>query len=170
MTQQLPAQEVDHSNPMKAMVSIVRASLRDWAPINELLDGEESKDRDIVLAIFRCLEDFNGTSPITEYTLADLLSLHQFDLILQGSMCNVAQSVYFPYMRNEVQYTAAGVNINIQGKHQGFLQWYQLTKNEYEQKKRSAKNALNQAGLLSSGGGMSGVPSEFWSLYDTLEV
>lgn len=169
MTQQLNGQTTDQTDPMKAMVVLVRAALRDWAPINELLEKEESRDRDIVLAIIRCLEDFNGTPPVTGYSLEGLLSFHQFDLLLQGSMCNVVHSVYFPYMRNEVQYSDAGTSINIQGKHKELLRWYQLTKNEYEQKKRAAKNHLNQEGLLNAGGGMSGVPSEFWYLYNTVE-
>jgi hypothetical protein len=169
MAEQLPGHEVDRSDPMKAMVTMVRVFLRDWAPLNELIEGEESSDRDIYLAIFRCIEDFNGTSPITGYTLADLLSLRQYDLILQGSACNIIQSVYLPRLRNEVQFTDAGISANIQGKHRDYLQWYQMTKNEYEQKKRNAKIALNQAGLLDESGGLSGVPSEFWDLYNFYE-
>jgi len=165
----LSPHSVDQSDAMKAMVTIVRSFLRDWEPINELLEGEESRDRDIVLGIIRCIEDFNGTSPITSYTLASLLSLHQLDLLIQGSACNVVQSVYFPYMRNEVSYSDAGMNIKVQGKQQDLLNWYRLTKNEYEQKKRSTKNALNQAELLNSAAGMSGIPSEFWILYESLK-
>jgi len=153
-------------DPMKAIITLVRATLRDWAPLNELIEGEESKDRDIAIAVFRCIEDFNGTSPMTSYTLENLLAVHLADLVIQGSACNVAQSVWFPQMRNEVQFSDAGVNVSIQGKHRELMQWYQINKNEYEQKKRSAKNALNQAELLVAGAGMSGVPSEFWDFYD----
>lgn len=168
MTQQIPSQAAEKPDAMKAMITMVRAMIRDWAPINELIEGEESKDRDIALALFRCMEDFNGTSPMTNYTLENLLNLHLTDLILQGAACNVVQSVWFPYMRNEVKFTDAGVNISVQGKHRELMQWYQLTKNEYEQKKRSSKNALNQAELLTAGAGMSGVPSEFWYMYEYL--
>lgn len=166
MTRELTGHTPDKSDVMEAMIAMLRALLRDWEVIHELLDGEESKDRDLALAIFRCIEDFNGTSPLTSYSLPDLVSLRQTDLILQGSACNVVQSVYFPHLRNEVQFSDAGINVQVQGKHQGFLQWYQMVKNEYEQKKRSAKIAFNQEGLLSASVGMSGIPSEFWDLYN----
>lgn len=49
------------SDTWKRMISYLRKYLRDFASINKLIEGEESKDNDLAFAILQTVEDINGT-------------------------------------------------------------------------------------------------------------
>jgi hypothetical protein len=145
------------------MVALLRKYMRDFAPINRIIDGEESSDSDLVFAILQCIEDINGTPPITEYTLMDLINYRQLSLLLNGSACELVRGIILHYGRNEVAYTDAGVSIKIDNKAGFFLNWYQLTKSEYEQKKVKFKIHKNVDDIMEPG---PGIHSEYYNLFD----
>jgi len=127
----------------QSMIVALRRYLRDFAPLNRLIEGEESTDADLLTALLHCIEDINGTPPMTDYTLKGLLSYHQGKLILDGAACNIVESVILHYSRNEIRFTDSGVSIALNDKSVALLRWYQLIKTEYEQKKKAFKIAAN---------------------------
>lgn len=150
----------------KTMVAFLRKSLRDFAPLNRLLANEESKDSDLVMALMTCMSDINGTPPITNYTLQQIIDSHQIKLLLDGAACNIIEEVVLHYARNEIKFTDAGVSIAVSDKAGALLRWFQLKKSEYEQKKKSFKIAKNVESIMGASDMMT--HSEYYQLFNYL--
>jgi hypothetical protein len=165
-TQVLDGIAVDISDEYYSMINMLRAYMRDFTPINRLLDKEESKDRDLALAIFRAVEDFNATPPPNYYTLPTIISNHLTDLILRCAACKLMESVVLAYGRNEVQFTDAGVSVKISDKFPIFMNWYGVMKSQYDQEKKQVKISLNMMDIVTSTA--EGVFSEFWIINSVL--
>jgi hypothetical protein len=165
-TQTLDGIEVDISDEFYGMINMLRAYIRDFTPINRLLDGEESKDSDLALAIFRAVEDFNGTPPPNYYTLSTLINYHLSDLLLRGAACKLMESVVLHYSRNELQFTDAGVNVKISDKSPIFMAWYNTIKPQWDQEKTQVKISMNQNDIVETTAG--GLFSEFWLINSLL--
>jgi len=165
-TRKLDGLEIDISDEFWSMINMLRAYVRDFTPLNRLLDGEESKDRDLALAIFRAVEDFSGTPPPNYYTLQTLISHHKSDLLLRGAACKLMESVVFQYARNEIQFSDAGVSVKISDKTPIFLNIYGLLYNQWTAEKKEAKISMNMMDIVTSDAG--GVFSEFWLINSVL--
>lgn len=166
MAQILDGVEVEISENYYAMINMLRAYMRDFAPINRLIDGEESKDRDLALAIYRALEDFNGTPPPIALNLQQVIDNHLVDLLLRGAACKLMESVVLNYARNEVQFTDAGVSVKISDKFPIFMNWYGVMKPQYDQDKQQTKYSLNINQIVGTTG--SGLFSEYWLINSLL--
>ena len=166
MAQILDGVEVEISENYYAMINMLRAYMRDFAPINRLIDGEESKDRDLALAIYRALEDFNGTPPPIALNLQQVIDNHLVDLLLRGAACKLMESVVLNYARNEVQFTDAGVSVKISDKFPIFMNWYGVMKPQYDQDKQQTKYSLNINQIV--GTTVSGLFSEYWLINSLL--
>ena len=142
----------------------LRKYLRDFAPLNRLVSGEESTDNDMYLAILNCIEDINGTPPFTQFTLEQLLSYRQAYLLLIGSACNVVEGLVLHYARNEVKFTDSGISVAVSDKSPAFMQWYNLMRSTYEQKKRAFLTAWNSDQIM--GTDEIGMHSEYFNLLD----
>lgn len=158
--------EVDISDNYYALISMLRLYVRDLAPLNRLLDEEESKDRDLALAIYRAIEDFNGTPPPLSLSLQQIIDNHLVDLILRGAACKLMESVVLTYARNELQFTDAGVSVKISDKFPIFMNWYGAMKPAWDQEKQQVKYSLNVNEIVSDDSG--GVFSEFWLINSLL--
>ena len=159
-TQILDGLEVEISDEYWSMINMLRAFMRDFQPLNRLLAGEESSDRQLALAIFRALEDFSGTPPPNYYTLHTLIQHHHTDLLLRGAACKLLESVVFQYARNEIQFTDAGVNVKISDKTPIFLNIYGILYNQWTQEKKQAKVSMNIMDIVTTTA--EGVFSEYW--------
>jgi hypothetical protein len=71
------------SDTTKAFVQAVRLYLRDFAELNRLIAGEETNDRMIAWSVFDALSNFNGTPPITQVSLDQLLERQQHHLMMR---------------------------------------------------------------------------------------
>jgi hypothetical protein len=160
MTQVLDGIEVEISDNYYGMIQMLRSYVRDLAPLNRLLDGEESKDRHMALAVYRALEDFNGTPPPLTLNLQGIIDNHLVDLLLRGAACKLMESVVLVYGRNEVQFTDAGVNVKISDKFPIFMNWYSVMKQQWDKEKNQIKLSLNINGIVTSEAG--GLFSEYW--------
>ena len=166
MAKTLDGIEVDISDNYYAMINMLRAYVRDFAPINRLLDGEESKDRDLALAVYRALEDFNGTPPPVHLNLQQVIDNHLVDLLLRGAACKLMESVVLNYARNEVQFTDAGVSVKVSDKFPIFMNWYGTIKPQWDVEKQQAKYSLNMNEIVSTEAG--GLFSEYWLINSLL--
>lgn len=150
------------SDTMVAFVQAVRQYLRDHPQLNRLVAGEETGDRLIAWCVLDALDDFNGTPPITTYSLEDLLSRSQTSLLLRMTVQNVLESVGLLQTRNHLNYSNGGVNLGVNDKTPLILQWLQYFKSTTEQRKQQVKVALNIESIL--GPTNSGIHSELWSI------
>ena len=146
------------------MGAALRKYLRDFAPLNRLVSGEESTDNDLYLAILNCIEDINGTPPFTSFTLDQLLTYHQGYTLLIGAACNAVEGLVLHYARNEVKFTDSGISVAVSDKSPAFMRWYQVMRSTYEQKKRAFLTAWNSDQIM--GTDEIGVHSEYFNLID----
>jgi len=138
------------------LISMVRAKLRDFPELNRLIEGKETSDREIALALAEAVDDFNTTPPLIEsYTIENFPSP---SLLVRGALINVLESVGLLQTRNQMSYSdGQGIQVSISDKTPMLMQWLTLFMNQYEQKKLRLKKALNLKGALNG----SSVPSEY---------
>ena len=129
------------------LISAVRTKLRDFPELNRLIEGRETSDREIALAIAETVDDFNNTPPLIEnFTIENFPSM---SLLIRGSLIHVIESVGLLQTRNQMVYSDGdGVTVNVSDKTPMLLQWLQLFSSQYEAKKLKLKKALNLKGAL----------------------
>jgi hypothetical protein len=149
----------------KDFVYAVRGYMRDFPELNRLLRGEESTDRQIAWSVLDALADFNGTPPLTAYTLSYLLQRQQHALLLRMTVCALLESVGLLQTRNHLNYSDGGINVGINDKTPLITQWLNYFKSTTEQMKQRVKVAFNIESIL--GPGNAGVHSELWALNAT---
>ena len=138
------------------LIAMVRTKLRDFPELNRLIEGKETSDREIALALVEAVDDFNNTPPLIEaYNLENFPSP---SLLIRGALINILESVGLLQTRNQMSYSdGQGIQVSISDKAPMLMQWLTLFMNQYEQKKLRLKKALNLKGALNG----SAVPSEY---------
>mgnify|MGYP001569620394 CR=1 FL=1 len=140
---------------VRAYVQIVRAKLRDYPELNRLIAGRETSDREIAMALMEAVSDFNTTPPlIGTYTVVGFPSQ---DLLINGAVIVILESAGLLQTRNHAVYNDPGV-VATSDKGPAYMQWANLFRSTYEQKKVRLKRALN---LQAAMGSAQGVSSEF---------
>lgn len=150
---------------MRNFVGIVRLYMRDHPELNRLVRGEESNDRQIAWAVLDTLSNFNGTPPLTIYTLEELLGRAQHSLLVRMTVVALLESVALLQMRNHVNYSNGGINVGVNDKAPMIMQWLQYFKSSTEQLKLRVKVALNVEQIL--GPSNVGVHSEIFAVNAT---
>ena len=137
-------------------ISLIRAKMRDYPELNRLIEGRETSDREIAFAIMETIDDFNSTPPlIAGFSIESFPSV---SLLIRGSIINIIESVGLLQTRNQMSYSdGQGVQVSVSDKAPMLMQWANLFKSQYEQKKFRLKQALNLQGALNG----SAVPSEY---------
>ena len=146
---QVPNAQIELNN----FVNQVRSFMRDYPELNRLIAGEESSNRQIVWAIFDCLDDFNSTPP---FTLHDIGSFPSKSLLVRGTVCSLLESIGLLQTRNHLQFSDGGITVGVSDKTPFIQSWLQLFRNSYEDKKQKLKVAYN---IESAWGG--GIQSEY---------
>lgn len=150
---------------MRSFVATVRAYMRDHPELNRLVRGEESNDRQIAWAVLDALSNFNGTPPLTIYSLDELFLRNQQSLMLRMTIEALLESISLLQIRNHINYSNGGINVGVNDKAPLILQWLQYFRSYTEQLKLRVKVALNIEQIL--GPSNSGVHSELWSVNAT---
>lgn len=136
--------------------------MRDFAPLNLLIRGEESSDRMIAWATVDFLSDFNGTPPFSAYSLDDLFSLNLQNLCVRGTVIGLLQSLMIFYARNHLPFSDGGLSVSINDKAPIIQSMLSMFQSAYEQNKRMVKTALNIEGIMDAQ--PSGVHSDYYAL------
>jgi len=138
------------------VIAMVRAKLRDYPELNRLVAGQETSDRQIAFAMMEAIDDFNTTPPLIDsFTLENFPSI---SLLVNGTIIYVLESVGLLQTRNQMNYSdGQGVQVGVNDKTPMLMQWINLFRGQYEQKKMRLKQAINLKGALNQGG----VPSEY---------
>lgn len=149
----------------KAFVQSVRLYLRDHAELNRLVAGEETSDRMIAWCVLDALSNFNGQTPITHYSLEDILAQEQAHLLLRMTVESIIESVALLQTRNHINYSDGGLNVGVNDKTPLLMNWLQYYRGFTEQRLQKVKVALNIQSIL--GPGNTGVHSELWAINGT---
>jgi hypothetical protein len=150
------------TDEFRNFVYIVREYMRDYSELNRLIKGQESGDRQVAWAVLDALDDFNGTPPLTLYSLSYLLQRRQSALLRRMTAITLIESVGLLQTRNHLNYSDGGLNVGVNDKTPLLHQWLNLFKSTTEQMKQRVKVAMNIESIL--GPGNSGVHSELWAI------
>lgn len=145
-----------------SFVEMVRGYMRDFPELNRLVAGEESTNRQIAWAVLDAMSDFNGTPPLGNASLEDLLQRNQHALLLRMTVISLIEQVGLLQTRNHINYSTGGMNVGVNDKTPLLMNWLQYFKSFTDQRKQHVKVALNIEGIL--GPSNSGVFSEYWSV------
>lgn len=148
-----------------AFIQMVRLYMRDFPQLNRLVRGEESTDRQIAWAVLDALSDFNGTPPITTWSLDGLLARNQQSLLLRMTVISLIESVSLLQGRNHINYSTGGINVGANDKAPLLLNFLQYYKSTTEQMKQRVKVAMNIESIMDSA--LGGVHSELWAVNAT---
>jgi hypothetical protein len=148
------------SQTVRDFVQMVRLYLRDFPELNRLVAGEESSDRQVAWALLDALADFNGTPPITTFSIEQLLQRSQHHLLLRMTTISLIESVGLLQTRNHLNYSNGGINVGVSDKTPMLMNWLQYFKSTTEQRKQHVKVAFNIESIL--GPSNQGVHSEYW--------
>ncbi len=149
-----------YSEDVKAMIVIVRSFLRDHPPLNKLVAGEESTDRQIAWAVLDAVSEFNGTPPRSYLSLSQILEEGQQYLLVRMTVSSLMESIGLLQTRNHVNYSVGGLNVGVNDKTPLVMNWIQTYRNLCEQKLLRVKIAINIESAL----GFEGVASELWAV------
>ncbi len=150
------------SPQMANFCSLTRLFMRDHPELNRLVDGEESSDRMIAWAALDALSNFNGTPHFTQFSLEELIELHQQHLMMRMTVCSLIESVGLLQTRNHINASDGGINAGINDKTPLLMKWLEYFKASTEQKLQRVKVAINIGSIL--GPSNSGVHSELWAV------
>lgn len=148
------------SEATKVFVQIVRLYLRDHAELNRLTAGEESSDRQIAWAIVDALADFNGSPPMTLFSLEDLLNRSQHNLLVRMVAISLIESVGLLQTRNHLNYNNGSFSVGVNDKTPLLMNWLQYFRSTTDQMKMRVKVAMNIESIMSTSA--RGVHSEYW--------
>lgn len=153
------------TDTFKVFCQQVRTFIRDWAELNRLIAGEESSDRMIAWAALDALSNFNGSPPLTDYSLDELIYRNQTHLLTRMTVEALLESIGLLQTRNHLNYSTGGINVGVNDKTPLILNWLQYFKATTEQKLQHVKVALNIEQIL--GPSQQGVHSELWAVNAT---
>lgn len=102
---------------MRGFVQAVRAFIRDYAELNQLIRGDESSDRMIAWAIFDFVSDFNSTPPLLgEYDLSYFLGRGWASFAIRGTVSSLLTSLQLLYARNHIPFSDGGISVSLNDK------------------------------------------------------
>jgi hypothetical protein len=143
-----------------AMVERVRAFLRDYAELNRLIEGVESKERDLLFAISFTIDDINSTPPPLVKSLDQMLFGGWGPLIVIGSVLTILRSVALVHIRNNLKFNDGGVMTGGLSDRAAEIQgWIAQNEGRYENLKQRVKISANLTEMM--GTRPSGLPSEY---------
>lgn len=131
----------------------VRNFLRDLPIYNTLLGGYETENTNLDVCVELALSDFNETAPrISNYTVKNFPS---FVILLYGTVIQVLISAGILQSRNDLNYSAGGVTVQISDKAGQYRNWLDFLIRQYQMMKTNLKIQLNMDQAWGS------VPSEY---------
>ncbi len=126
---------------MNEMIAYVRTFLRDFPELNRLTQGYENSPRMIAWAIVDALDDWNITPPfIGKVTIENFPSK---SLLCRGATISLLESVGLLQTRNQLSFSDGGISVSVSDKAPLIMNWLQMFKASYEEKKTKFKSSAN---------------------------
>jgi len=126
---------------MNQVVAMIRLYLRDYEQLNRLIKGQETSNRMIAWAVVDALDDWNATPPFLGDVSLD--GFPSISLLREGATIRILESVGLLQTRNQLQYSDGGISVSVSDKTPMLMQWIQMMRNSYEQKKNRMKQSMN---------------------------
>ena len=157
----MPQPTRDIPEDLERFVQEVRRHMRDFADLNELIDGEESGDRMILLELAQTLSDYNSIPPLI--TPAEFGTFPSRFLLLKGTVYNLLDSANLLLARNSLAYSDGGLSVSdVEERYRKYAEIATRGKEWWEARVTRFKIAANLAEAIGSGVPV-GVHSEyFW--------
>lgn len=132
-----------HSGPHPVTVMDVRLALMDTSPeMNTLLDDLEYSDMMILNAVERAIDEWEETPPrLSRHFDATTFPFREH--LIKGAVGYLLQSVMYRYMRNRMQYSAAGLSFDKNDKGNVYLSLSQQARLEWKNFIAAMKTSMN---------------------------
>jgi len=134
----------------QVLVERVRRRMRDFGPLNTLVEGEENTDRMIMQAALAILDDFNSEPP--SVGIFGISNFPSATLLEDGMIARLLESAAILYMRNELDYSHEGTTVRF-NQAQTYLQKAAQLEQKYESKKARLKVGINMQQAVQATGG-----------------
>ncbi len=135
-----PVTPADNLQKIRLFAERVRLFMRDFPILNRLIEGEETNARMMIWAVIDALDDFNVSPPPIGTLEVDQVPS---SILLRGAVCTVLESVGILQTRNQLNVSDGGITVGISDKAPMLMQWVQMFRNQYEQKKLQWKTSQN---------------------------
>lgn len=145
-------------NTIGAIITLVRAKMRDYPELNRLTSGRESSDRDIALAMLLMIDQYNATPPLLD--AEGIVNFPSKDLLVTGTMLQLIDGLILLKMRNQLSYSDGSTQQQTENP-QLYQSYYNQQKQRYDQDKKQFKMAKNLADAMST---PQGVSSEYLAI------
>jgi hypothetical protein len=128
---------------MTLTASDIRTYVKDKEEFNVLLEGELQSDNALIeLAMRMTVSDFNGMAPISS---AILENFPNDSVLLYGTLYHLANGEAEKQLRNNVNFSAQGMQASIDDKFSSYTALAQFYKQLFEQRAKELKHAMNMA-------------------------
>ena len=126
---------------MALTVADIRTYIKDQPDLNILLEGDyQSSDALIGLSMRLAMSDVNATPPVTAYTVE---SFPNELIMLYGTLHHLANSEAERQLRNQINYSAQGLNAGIDDKMQSYNALAAYYRSLFDSKTKEYKVYLN---------------------------
>lgn len=131
------------SGPQPVTVMDIRLALMDTSPeLNTVLDDLEYSDMMILNAVERAIDEWEETPPRLEKRF-DATNFPFREHLIKGAVGYLLQSVMYRYMRNRMQYSAAGLTLDKNERANHYLQLSNMARAEWKQFVAAMKTSMN---------------------------
>ena len=155
-----PINEMLQKPVYRALVHRIRQFNRDYAELNRIVEGQESSDRDILLAVALAVDDINMTPPMIRFSPEEMIQNGWAPLLVIGATLNLLRSLILHYQRNDLPFNDGGLMTNgLSAKAPALTAFIDRTAPLFENSKKQIKVAMNLASMMNIT--PSGVLSEF---------
>lgn len=126
----------------------IRLALMDTSPeMNSMLDDLEFSDMMIMHAVERAIDEWEETPPVLDRHF-DATNFPYREHLIKGAIGYLLQMVMYRYMRNRMQYSAAGLTLDKNDKGGVYQQMAQMARMEWKNFIGAAKTSLNMEECL----------------------
>ena len=131
------------AGPQPVTIMDIRLALMDTSPeMNSLLDDLEFSDMMILNAVERAIDEWEETPPrLSQHFNATNFPFREH--LIKGAVGYLLQSVMHRYMRNRMQYSAAGLSFDKNDKYNTYLQVSQMARQEWKAFIAAMKTSMN---------------------------
>lgn len=126
---------------MALSIDDIRTYCKDIPPLNDLLEGKpQSSDELIVLAMNLTVSDFNVVPPVSQHTIK---SFPSDTIMIYGVLHHLCNAEAERQLRNQVTYSAQGLNAGIDDKFEQYHRLAAYYKELFDQKIGAFKTFQN---------------------------
>jgi hypothetical protein len=130
-----------NSSAVQSYINAIRFFINDDAQLNVLLGLEESSDEKIAFCMMMVVDDFNASNPVNDEFIIE--TFPNFTLLINGTVIKLLISAGILQSRNQINYQAGGLSVQLWNKDRQYQVWIQQLQAEYQANKMSLIRKAN---------------------------